>query len=349
MKDLLIRPDSTIHFALKRISDTGEKCLIVTDEGRKILGALSDGDLRKAILRGHVMTDSITDIYNRNPTFLINGHYSIEQVKEIFIRKRFDTIPVLDKEDRVVDLLHWNKIFGEKAYTRKPQIDTQVVVMAGGKGTRMQPFTKVLPKPLVPVHDKTIVEHIIDRFTQFGIMEFYLTVNYKSKILKAFFDELAPEYSVHFVDEPKPLGTAGSLQFLKGVFDKPFIVTNCDIIVEADYSDLYEFHVRNNYGITLVASAMSYKIPYGICELNDEGRLDCIKEKPEYNFLVNTGLYVLNPIVLNEIPVDRMYHITELIKAVKDIGMSVGVYPIAENSWIDVGQWNEYKKALELL
>ena len=127
------------------------------------------------------------------------------------------------------------------------------------------------------------------------------------------------------------------------------MVTNCDIIVEADYADLYDFHITNNYDITLVASAMSYKIPYGICELNQGGALDCIKEKPEYNFLVNTGLYVLNPDVLDCIPSDQLYHITHLIEEIKACGMNVGVYPIAEGSWIDVGQWAEYRKALDLL
>jgi len=349
MKDLLIRPDRSVQTALKLMSDAGEKCLIVTDEDKKILGALSDGDLRKAILNGKVMGDSIDSIFNPKPTFFISGQYSIEKAREIFLRERFELIPVINEDHQVVDVLYWDKVFEDYKQPDKKKIDTSVVIMAGGRGTRLEPFTKVLPKPLVPVHDKTIIEHIIDRFTKVGIKDFHLTVNYKSRILKAFFEELQPDYSINFVEENIPLGTAGSLQFLKGVFQKPFVVTNCDILVEADYTDLYDFHIKNDYDITLVASAMSYKIPYGICELNGGGSLDQIKEKPEYNFLVNTGLYVLNPDLLDNIPTDRMYHITELIEDVKESGMKVGVYPIAEGTWIDVGQWAEYKKALDHL
>lgn len=348
MKDLLIRPDSSVQTALKMMSDAGEKCLIVADDRKKILGALSDGDLRKAILNGKVISDSIDTIYNDTPTFFMYGKYSIEEVREVFIKERFSLIPVVNDFNQVVDILYWDKIFDDKVpYTKK--LDVSVVIMAGGKGSRLKPFTQVLPKPLVPVHEKTIIEHIIDRFVNFGVKNFYLTVNYKSRIIKAFFEELQPQYSITFVGEDMPLGTAGSLQFLRGVFDRPFIVTNCDIIVKADYADLYEFHVKNNYDITLVASAMNYKIPYGICELNEAGSLDCIREKPEYSFLVNTGLYVVNPNVLNRIPEERMYHITELIEDIKKDGMKIGVYPIAEDSWVDIGQWAEYRKALDSL
>lgn len=349
MKDLLIRPDISVQAALKAMTAAGEKCLIVTDDNRRILGVLSDGDLRKAILKGKGMSDSVTDIYNPKPTFFTIGRYSLERAREIFIKRRFELIPVVNNEHQVVDVLYWARVFEDQQLLEKRMIDADVVIMAGGRGTRLEPFTKVLPKPLIPVHDKTIIEHIIDRFTSFGVKNFYLTINYKSRILKAFFEELQPGYSVKYVEEHMPLGTAGSLQFLQGEFDKPFIVTNCDIIVEADYADLYEFHIKNGHDITLVASAMNYKIPYGICELDQAGTLDRIKEKPEYSFLVNTGLYVLNPEMLDEIPEDRMYHITELIEDVKIKGGKIGVYPIAEGTWVDVGQWAEYQKALEYL
>jgi len=213
----------------------------------------------------------------------------------------------------------------------------------------LEPFTKVLPKPLVPIHDKPVIEHIIEKFTAVGIGEFYLTVNYKSLIMKAFFEELQSEYTISFVDEHEPLGTAGSLQFLEGRFKTPFFVTNCDIIINADYAGLYRFHKKNEYDITLMASAKEYVIPYGICELNGDGHLACIQEKPQYDFLINIGLYVINPEVLKLIPKNKVYHMTHLIEDAKKQGKRVGVYPVDSDTWVDVGQWAEYRKAVERL
>ena len=204
-----------------------------------------------------------------------------------------------------------------------------------------------MPKPLVPIHEKPIIEHIIEKFTDIGCSEFYLTVNYKGKILKAYFDELKPEYTVSFIDEKDPLGTAGSLQYLIGTFEKPFFVTNCDIIIKTDYTSLYEFHQKGEYDITLVASAKEYIIPYGTCELNGNGHLSHINEKPKYDFLINTGLYVLNPDVLNLIPKDKFYHITHLIEDAKNQGKKIGVFPVDDDDWIDIGQWAEYQKAID--
>jgi NDP-sugar pyrophosphorylase family protein len=206
-----------------------------------------------------------------------------------------------------------------------------------------------LPKPLVPIHEKPIIEHIIERFTELGCSDFYITVNYKGKILKAYFEELNLDYKVHFLDENEPLGTAGSLRLLDGQFNQPFFVTNCDIIIKANYNSLYEFHRKGGYEITLVASAKEYVIPYGTCELNGDGHLSHINEKPHYDFLINTGLYVLNPEVLKLIPKNKFYHITHLIEDAKNQGKKVGVFPIDDEAWIDVGQWAEYKKVMELL
>jgi NDP-sugar pyrophosphorylase family protein len=221
--------------------------------------------------------------------------------------------------------------------------------MAGGRGTRLEPFTKILPKPLIPIHDKPIIEHIISRFTNFGINDFHLTVNFKSKILIAFFEELQPKYSLHFVIEKEPLGTAGSIRSFHNKFAHPFFVTNCDTVIDVDYHDLYNFHQSNGFEITIAASMKQYIIPFGTCNLNKDGHLETISEKPEFNFLVNTGLYVLSPEVINLIPKNKMYNITDLIEDTKKKGMKVGVYPISESSWIDVGQWSEYHKAVEKL
>jgi len=350
MIDLIISPEVTIKDAFKLLSKSGEKCLMVVSQENKLIGTLSDGDLRKAILKGADVKSAINKIYNPKPTLLVKGKFSKAEARDIFLQNKFDLIPIVDYNGTVVDFITWDKIFEkEETRRRKLPINVPVVIMAGGKGTRLEPFSKVLPKPLVPIHEKPIIEHIIEQFTAVGVNDFYLTVNYKSRILKAFFEELNPDYSVGFVEEQEPLGTAGSLQYLAGKFKDPFLVTNCDIIIDADYADLYNFHNKNKYDITLVASAKEYVIPYGTCVLNGDGYLDHIKEKPEYNFLINTGLYVLNPELLALIPENELYHITELIENAKKQGMKVGVYPIDDDTWIDVGQWAEYQKAVERL
>ena len=189
----------------------------------------------------------------------------------------------------------------------------------------------------------------LERFKDLGCSDFYLTVNYKGKILKAYFEELEADYKVNFIYEKEALGTAGSLCLLKDHFNQPFFVTNCDIIIKADYASLYEFHQKGGYDITLVASTKEYVIPYGTCELNSDGHLSHINEKPKYDFLINTGLYVLNPEVLKLIPEKKFYHITLLIEDAKKRGEKVGVFPIDEDAWIDIGQWAEYQRAVEKL
>jgi len=345
MKDIIFHPSITIRQAMKNLSQLGQKCLVITNEENMLLGTLSDGDLRKAILKGAAMGDSIENIYQEKPTVLIQGQYSLPEAKKLFLEHNFDLIPIVDAKGIFEEILFLESVLKDRDVQQKKKLDVPVIIMAGGRGTRMEPFTKILPKPLVPLHEKPIIEHIIQRFTDFGCHEFHLTINYKGLILKAYFEELQPDYGIHFVEEQEPLGTAGSLRFLDGKFNQPFFVTNCDIIIKADYSSLYEFHQKGGYDISLVASAKEYIIPYGTCKLNGEGNLSHINEKPHYDFLINTGLYVLNPDVLKLIPKNRFYHITQLIEEAKNRGKKVGVFPIDDNDWIDVGQWAEYQLA----
>ena len=346
-KEITVQPDIIVRQAMRKMSQSGVKCLVIIDEKKLLLGTLSDGDVRKAILDGVTIGGSIKKIYNPNPTVLVEGKFKLDEVKQLFVINKFDLIPVVNDSGKLIEILSWETIFENKEKNDEVILDTPVVIMAGGKGSRLEPFTMVLPKPLVPVHEKPVIEHIIERFTNIGVREFIITLNYKARIMKAFFEELSPDYKIDFIEEKKPLGTAGSLKLLEKKFDKPFLVTNCDIIIKADYLALYEFHLKNSYDITLVASMKNYTIPYGTCELNNEGHLKKINEKPEYDFLINTGLYIVNPDLLQLIPRGELYHITHLIKDAKDQGKRVGVYPISDEAWIDVGQWAEYRKALE--
>ena len=347
MKELYITSDMSIKQSMKKLSNTGEKCLIVVDQNF-LLGTLTDGDLRKAILSGHSPQTSIQDVYNSDPFKLIEGQYSIEKAKEIFIQNKLSIIPVTDDENKLVRVETWGSIFRDDYKLEKNINNIPVVIMAGGTGSRLKPVTNILPKALLPINDVPIVNHIINKFYDLGFMDYHLSINYKSGIIKAYFEEIDHDYSISFIEEIKPLGTAGSLSDLVNKFNQPFFVTNCDILIDADYLELYDFHLKNNYDITLVASSKEFTVPYGVCILEkNNGELSHIHEKPSYDFLVNTGLYVLNQDLLEIIPNEKFYHITDLISDAQKLGKKIGVYPVSEESWIDIGQWEEYKHAIE--
>ncbi len=334
---------------METLDKTAEKVLLVVDESQALIGCLTDGDIRRHILKGNDLTGTIYNAYHRKPFFMLQEDCNPEKIKRVLTENKIDLIPILDQDRKVVDYITWEKAFGNNRRTEGQKLEVPVVIMAGGSGTRLEPFTKILPKPLIPVGDKTVIDHIIDRFRVYGISEFYLTIHHMSRILRAYFEEKSPDYSIEFAEEDEPRGTAGSLTLLADKLNKPFFVSNCDIIIEADYADLYRFHTKNSYDITLVASTKQFNIPYGICELNGSGSLKRIQEKPEYNYLVNTGLYLLNPDVIDLIPDDKLFHITHLMDKVIENKGTIGVYPVSEKAWIDVGQWAEYRKALKVI
>ena len=219
--------------------------------------------------------------------------------------------------------------------------------MAGGKGSRLQPFTSVLPKPLIPIKGKPIVDLIIEKFNNYGVMNFFLSLNYKSSILKAFFKK-KKKNKINFIEEKKPLGTIGALNKIKKIINKTFFVTNCDILIDTDYGDLLNYHKKNKNSVTIVASFRDYEIPYGDCKIDKKGQLVNLNEKPKINFLANTGMYLMDRDIIDFIPKNTKFDVTDLIQKLKKI-KRVGVFPVSENSWLDVGQWNEYKKTINSL
>lgn len=349
MKDLLIKKDTSIIEALKKIGKSAEKNLIVVDNNNNLLGILSDGDLRRAILKKKKLTNKIDKIFNKKPLFFYEKNFNIEDAKKILIEKKIFFAPIVDIQNRVKDVLTWDKIFSKKKIKKFLKRNIPVIIMAGGKGTRLEPFTKVLPKPLIPIDDKPVIEHIIDSFTNFGSKKFFISLNYKSKILKSFFEELNPSYSIKYLEENIPLGTAGSLHFLKSKIKGDFYVTNSDVILKVDHNDLYNFHKDNKNDITIVVVAKEYEIPYGTCEINSKGELNTINEKPKFNFLINSGLYLFNHKILNYVKKNKRLDMNELIQVAIKKRKKIKIFPVAEKEWIDVGQWVEYKKIVDKL
>jgi len=343
---ILISEDISIEAALKKMTALGKKCLIVANKG-KFIGTLSDGDIRKALLSNQSIDSPIQDIFNEHAFSVIEGEFNNEDLRQVFLEKQYDLIPIVDHNNQVKNLVEWGNLFKPKSASQKREMP--VVIMAGGEGSRLKPFTNILPKPLIPLNDKTVIEKILDSFTDSGFYYFFLSINFKGKIMAAFFEELEPDYSISFVEEKKPLGTAGSLHMLKEELKSTFLLTNCDVILDLDHGDLIDFHNKNNCEITLVASAKKLTVPYGACEIDREGFLSKIVEKPSLDYLINAGLYVIEPSALEEIPDDEFFHITDLIEKVKSKGKRVGVFPIEDDAWIDIGQWEEYRSALKRL
>ena len=348
MKNFLIKPSVKIKIALNQLSISGEGCLVVVDDKKKLLGTLTDGDVRKSILTGSSLNSKIEKNYQKKPLYVLKNRYSSNKIKQIFISKRIDLIPVLDRKMRVIKIIYFNDIFKNKKKFRDSKKNlTEIIIMAGGKGSRLQPFTNVLPKPLIPINGKPIIEHILEIFQKQEFINFNISINFKSKILKSFFSEMTEKPKISFIEEHKPLGTAGSLYLMKNKTKKPIIVSNCDTILNLNFNELLNFHNSNKNSITLVASKKEFTIPYGNCELDKKGNLKNLREKPKAKYFINVGLYVIEPKLLKIVPKNKHYNMTDLISATKKIGHQIGVYPIEEKDWTDVGQWHEYRKAVD--
>jgi dTDP-glucose pyrophosphorylase len=347
-QNLLIDSQDTLRSSMKRMTETGRKCLIVL-KNKNFYATISDGDIRNALLAGNPLHTQVLKVANKRPfIFLQKEKPDTREIKEIFVKNKFELIPVLSNNAELVsDVLFWEDyLFNNEKYQ---EISHPVVIMAGGLGSRLKPFTDVLPKPLIPIGSKTVIERIIDQFLEHKIENYHISINHKSKILKAFFEELNPAYKVNFLYEEKPLGTGGSLFLLKNVIKSDFILTNCDVIFNIDLYDLSEFHKINKNLITIVASTKELTLPYGNLILDKKGNLQSTEEKPSFDFLVNTGMYIVSPEVLDTLQENVKIDFTEIIDRAIAENLKVGVYPINEDDWVDTGQWSEYKKAIDKL
>ena len=221
--------------------------------------------------------------------------------------------------------------------------------MAGGKGTRLKPLTNIIPKPLIPVGEKTILEEIMNQFETIGCTKFHMSVNYKYDMIEYYLSQLEHKYDISFFQEDKPLGTIGSVSLLKGKITTPFFVSNCDILINQDYRDVYEYHISNKNDITIVTAIKTYTIPYGVIEAEEGGIMTGLSEKPEFNYMINTGVYILNPELIDLIPEGEFFHITHLMEKVRKNGGKVGCFPVSNGAWRDMGEWPEYLKMINVL
>ncbi len=335
VKNILINEDETILFALRKMDSLDRKLLIVI-KGIHFAGLISIGDIQRAIIRNMPLDTIVRDVL-RDDITVARSEDDPAMIRNKMLEERIECMPVIDNGNTLVDVVFWEDIIGGEI-RKQEKVNIPVVIMAGGEGSRLKPLTNVLPKPLIPVVDKTIIEDIMDQFVKVGCGEFYISLNYKADMIKHYLKSLKnPNYHFHFFQEEKPLGTAGSLYLLSNKISSTFFVSNCDIIIKQDLSEVFKFHRENKNKITIIAALKHYKIPYGTIESGLNGLLTSLSEKPEITFKINSGVYILEPDILSLIPKDKFFHITELILKLKQKKARVGIFPISEKSWLDYG------------
>jgi len=341
--NLIVNKEDPILNVLKKMDAYNRKLLIVLD-GNLFVSLISIGDIQRAIIKNIDLNTSIIQILRKDVSFAFEND-DLNIVKERMKTRRNEFMPIVSASYQLVDVIFWEDLFKEKYFNESNvNLNIPVVIMAGGVGSRLKPLTNVLPKALIPIGEKTILEEIISRFEKYGCNEFHISVNYKAEMIEYYMNILKLSSSISYFKEQKPLGTAGSLSLLKDTILSTFFVTNCDILINQDYSEILDYHRANKNDITIVAALKHYPIAYGIIETGEDGKLINLVEKPELTFKINSGMYILEPHLLNEIPTNMFFHITDLIEKLKNKNGKIGVFPINNSSWTDIGTWDDYLK-----
>lgn len=341
MKNHLINKDITLLEALSCICALAPEPLVlfVVDDNNRMVGTLTDGDSRRALISGASVSDKVENIMHRDFNYM--KLEEIDDVKEIKRQKdlRMALVPILDKESRIIDIINL-----EKYITRLP-IDA--VLMAGGKGERLRPLTEKTPKPLLPVGDKAIIDHNIDRLIRYGVKHINVTVNYLGEQLEEHFMKPRGDVKVETVREPMFLGTIGSICFVKEFFNNTILVMNSDLFTNINYEDFYLHFKEHDAEMSVAAVPYTVSVPYGIFNL-DGNNIHGLIEKPTYNYYANAGIYLIKRSVLNEIPKDTFFNATDLIEKLIANNKKVIRFPL-NGTWIDIGNPQDYMKANELV
>ncbi len=333
----LIDENASMLEAMKQLDDVAKKVLFVVKE-MSFVATVTDGDIRRHILKNGGLEAKVKNFANYSPKRFYENEK--RKAKKYIKINNIGAIPLVNENNEIVNVVFWND---EETKAQK-KLEIPVVIMAGGLGTRLYPYTKILPKPLIPIGELPIVEHIINKFRAVGCVDFQLIVNHKKNMIKAYFNEIEKDYSVSYVDEEKPLGTGGGLSLLKGKIDTTFMLSNCDILIDEDYEKIYTYHKEHNNLITMVCSLKTVKIPYGVIEVDASGEILNMKEKPELTFFTNTGMYIVEPKIIDELELNKSIGFPDVIEYYKNKGEKVGVYPISEENWLDMGQLDEMEE-----
>ncbi|ALG67634.2 NTP transferase domain-containing protein [Beggiatoa leptomitoformis] len=340
MKDwqkTLVLPTATLRDTIQALDNSALQIALVVDAERKLLGTVTDGDIRRAILKGLALESLIQNVMNTTPTVL-RENASTAHILNVMKRARRHHIPLLNPQGIVVNLA----VLDELIQTGERQ--NSVVLMAGGLGTRLRPLTEHCPKPLLKVGNKPVLQTIIEGFREQGFTRFYLSVNYKAEMIEAYFgDGSAFDVNIQYLHEKDRLGTAGALTLLPDLPTEPLIVMNGDLLTKVDYRHLLDFHLEHQAIATMCVREYDFQVPYGVVQI-DNHRILGIQEKPIQRFFVNAGIYVLQPSLLSLIPKETFFDMPTLFEKALAEKRETVVFPIREY-WIDIGQMADLERA----
>lgn len=333
-KDCLIDGSITVVEAMHKIEQLGTRVLFVVDGEGVLTGALSDSDIRNWILKTGSTEGTAENAANDAPKVVLAGQEDLAQ--ELADRYHIDVIPVVNEKRQVQNVLFlYNTI---SRFTER--LDTPILMMAGGKGKRLYPYTKILPKPLIPIRDIPISQRIFDHFYDCGCRDFYMVVNYKKEMIKAYYQDVSLGYKITFLDEQIPLGTGGGVRLAREHISDTFILANCDSMLNIDYSKAVQHHKQEKNVVTIICSMVKYTIPYGVVDFKENGKVTGMREKPSYSFFTNTGIYIVEPAVFDHIRDNEEIDFPSVIERCREKGLNVGAYPISEDAWMDMGQFS---------
>jgi dTDP-glucose pyrophosphorylase len=333
----LLSPTTKIKDALAVIDASAGAVVMVVDEGRHLMGIVSDGDIRRALLRGLSLDAPLSQVMNRNPISVAVGAER-EEVLHLMQKRVLRHIPVIDGEGRVIALRTLDE------FIRPEPKSNWVVIMAGGVGQRLMPLTEKCPKPMLKLGDRPLLEIILERLVAQGFHRFFIAINYLGDLVKAHFQDgsgLGAEIS--YLQETSALGTAGALRLLPGIPSEPVIVVNGDVLTSLDFRAMLTFHAEHKASGTMGVREYEFQVPYGVVNVSEHS-ITAIQEKPVKRHLINGGLYVLNPEVLPLVPKEGRFDMTELFDRIHEKGLNAVAFPIREY-WIDIGHVDDLARA----
>lgn len=332
----LLQKGSTIRQALERLNSLGIDAIVfITDDKQKLIGSLTDGDVRRGLLKGYTIENLVDDIIQPNPKFIRKGEHNINKVID-YRNNNYRILPVLDKESKIVNVINFREI--------KSYLPIDAVIMAGGRGERLRPLTDTTPKPLLKVGNQPILEHHLDRLRLFGIDDFWITVKYLGKQIENYFGNgHEKSISIQYVYENEPLGTIGAVSIIKNFSHNFIMVTNSDLLTNINYEHFFLDFLAQDADFSVVTIPYSVDIPYAVLETNN-GHVLNFREKPTYTYYSNGGIYLMNRNVLKHLPVEKHYNATDLMETLIKNGNKVISYPLA-GYWLDIGRHEDYNKA----
>ncbi len=333
----LVNRNTSVLEALSRLNELASDAIVfIIDDNDKLIGSLTDGDIRRGLLKGLTTESDLLEFANREPKVIRKGDYRFKDV--IALRENYNVIPVVNSRGQVVTVLNFQHI--------RSYLPIDAVIMAGGRGERLRPLTDTTPKPLLKVGDKAIIEHNIDRLIKFGIDDFWITIRYLGEqIIEHFKDSKGWNVSIKYVKEEQPLGTAGAVKLISDLRHDTILLMNSDLLTNLNFESFYIDFLEKDADLSVATIPYSVDIPYAIIETNNH-HIVSFKEKPTYTYYANGGIYLIKKSALEFIPENQKFDSTDLMQKLMDKGKKVISYPMT-NYWLDIGKMEDYKKAQE--